>query len=157
MTPKVAEKKIENFVSPIQLNYQEKGNIITVIPEDEESFYLTVDKAIQACRAYNHTSAFSSQFQKLLERLALWIRENKREIDSAYLTVRDAGLLFLVMRNSKKYHGKFEDDLTLLDIEIAQDRNFNKIKLSVLAIPLVDFEQVVSFLNPQASFRYENA
>ena len=152
-TPKATVKKVENFVTPIQLHYQEKENYITVIPADEESFYLTVDKAIQACRAYNYTSAFSNQFQKLLERLAKWIHGNKGEIESAFLTVRDAGLLFLVVRNSKKYNGKFEDKLTDLDIEIARDKNYDKIKLSVLAIPQVDFEQISSFLDPKASLQ----
>jgi hypothetical protein len=156
MTPKASARIIENFVTPIQLLYQEKNNFITVIPEDEELFYLTVDKAIQACRAYNYTSAFSNQFQKLLDKLAQWIHVNKNEIESAFLTVRDAGLLFLVVRNSKKYNGQFEDKLTELDIEVAQDKNFDKIKLSVLAIPQVDFEQISSFLNPQASLRYNN-
>jgi hypothetical protein len=145
----------KDFYTPIVLNYEERDNFITVVPENADLFYMTVDKAIEACKAFNFASKFSAQFDKLLNRLAEWLNENKYYYKDAFLTVRDAGLLFLIVLKSKKYDDMFEDILTDLDIEIARDKRFDTIKLSVLAVPDMDIHQVASFMEPETSFKIQ--
>lgn len=145
------------FVTKVQLNWEENDERVTVLPEDEDQFYITVQHAIQACQAFNYSAKFSKQFDLLLERLARWIRDHNEEICNAFLTIRDAGLLFLINRNSIPYNRDFEDALTDLDIEIAQDSNFDTIKLSILALPKSDEDTIISFLNPEVSICYNYA
>jgi hypothetical protein len=145
---------LESYVSPIQLNWQEKNSVVTVIPGDEKLFYITIEKAIEACRAKNESVIFINQFMRLLNKLALWNKNHENDISNAFLTVRDANLLFLIVKKSVKFDSEFEDELTDLDIEIAQDKKFNKIKLSVLALPQTDFHSINSFLTPDSTFKY---
>ena len=62
------------------------------------------------------------------------------------ITVRDGGLLFLVVRREAEYEREFEDALTDLDAEIACDEEFDLIRLSVLALPHCPPEAMQSFL-----------
>ena len=70
------------------------------------------------------------------------------------MTVRDAGLLFLIVLNGTEYDSDFESELTRLDIEIANDSDFDLISLSVLALPKCDTVAVESFLSSKMKLRY---
>ena len=150
------KKSCENipFTTNITLHWERGNEIVTVTPENKEQFYLTVENAVNACKAYKTNAKFYYQFNKLLQRLAIWIREHDSNVGMAFLTIRDAGLLFLINRTSIKYDREFEDSLTDLDIEVAHDKNFNTIKMSVLALPKSNKEAILSFLNPKASICY---
>ena len=112
-----------DFIVPIKLRWQEKNNYVSVIPENKDTFYMTVEKAIQACQAHKNSAVFSNQFNSLLQKLGQWLKIHKDGILYAYVTIRDAGLLFLIVSKSNRYDGFLEDELTDLDVEIAQDKN----------------------------------
>lgn len=131
-----------------QLRYEDRDGMVVVTPEDEDRFAITVEAAIQACQVFREQALFRLQFKQTLQKVAEWLNDHADDVAQAYLTVRDAGLLFLVARKSNRYDQHFEDDLTELDIQIAQDQELNLIRLSVLAIPDASEDSVASFLAP---------
>jgi hypothetical protein len=135
----------------------EGGGHLIVVPEDQDRFVLTIEEAVKACRAYERTRSFENQFNILLRRLAHWIDEHRDLVRIGYLTVRDAGLLFLVVTKAAEYDRKLEDDLTDLDLEVANDPNLDLIRLSVLAIPPTGPEAIRSYLSPGFTLQYADA
>ena len=142
---------------PLRLSYAEKGRQVFVEPENEDRFLLTVNAAIEACREGDNVAKFKDQFRELLDVLATWIIHHGQEVKDAYVSVRDADLLFLVVRKSKAYDRSFEDELTDLDLQVAHDKDLNLIRLSVLALPKTSKDVVDSFLRPDWALRFPHA
>ncbi|MBL7132691.1 MAG: hypothetical protein ISS78_01205 [Phycisphaerae bacterium] len=143
---------IATLKDAIRLNYY-AGDVTPVIvtPADHDRFMLSVKDAALACQAGSDYVAFYQQFEKrLLPRLAAWLTEHKEKVHQAFVSVREGGLLFLVVRQQARYDAEFTDDLSALDAEIARNPEFNMIRLDVLALPLVSDEGARSFLNPEA-------
>ncbi len=139
---------------PLHLNFNAEGQMVVITPEDEDRYCMTIEEAVRACNAGKHQVSFQRQFENLLVKSADWLRKNPNDISSAYLTVRDSGILFFIVRKTSGYDDAFEDTLTDFDISIAEDPNFDKIRLSVLAIPNSPQETVDSFLKPTVTVKY---
>jgi len=89
-----------------------------------------------------------------LDTLGGWIKARQDKISQAFITTRDAGLLLLIVVKSASYDAGFEAELTELDMEIANDADFNLIPLGVLAIPMCPPDSVHSFLSRKMALRY---
>lgn len=151
-------------IDAIKLNWDEKKRQIVVTPEDNDKFVVTVGEAIEACKAtksdksYENYKKFADQFDVLLDTLWLWIQDHKQDVFKAYLTIRDSDLLFLPIKISCNYDDDFEDELTELDITIAQNSGLDLIRLSVLALPKSSDNALSSFVHPEhPSLVYHNA
>ncbi len=145
-------------IAPIQLQWKNKRHPVVVTPADEDRFCITVDEAIHACKAASSSAKFTGQFKVLLDYLADWLRQNKKIVQCAYLTVRDAGLMFLPVKKEVPYNRAFENSLTDLDLAVANDPNFDLIKLSVLSLPPVSNDAINSFISTEPTpLFYTNA
>lgn len=141
---------------PLQLDYYaDEGSQVIVTPQDEDRFLLSVQEAAEACRAGNKAILFKRQFGRLLKRLALWLGQYEEGVSRAFVTIRDAGLLFLVVQKTKAYDRDFENALTSLDIEIARDSNLDMVNLSVLALPSTSEDSYQSFAAPTFTLVYK--
>ena len=123
----------------------EDGRVL-VYGEGNERFLLTVQEAIKACGAYSTIAQFQTQMQELTELLSKWTTDRKSLIRDAYLSVKGGGLFFLVVMSGKEFDPEFEDELTALDIEIANSADFDLLRLEVFAIPDSPQACVDSFL-----------
>jgi len=141
----------------LHLDCRQRDGTVVVTPADQDRFALTVEEAVKACRAYEQASAFRHQFQILLRMLADWIGQHRDQVAEAYVTVRDAGLLFLVVKKVPQYDDALEDQLTELDLAVAQDPNLDLIRLSVLAVPPASQEAIDSFLASGFTLQYAHA
>ncbi|GAG19458.1 unnamed protein product [marine sediment metagenome] len=141
----------------IQLQWGEKHKQVTIVPEDEDRFNLTVEQAIRACKAEVGFAQFSSQLRKLLTLLANWTEGHALSLKISYLTVRDTGLLFLSVMQGAQFNRKLEDELTDLDIRIAQNVSLDKIRLSVLALPNCTPDRLDTFLSPEYTLEIPRA
>ncbi len=84
---------------------------------------------------------------KLLQReLARWLN-GRSDISNAYLTVRDGGFLFLVVKNDASYSESLEDELSELDIQLANDKLINSLSVDVLALPHASAVAVDTFID----------
>ena len=143
--------------SHILLPWSEKDKRVVIEDADEDRFSLTVEEAIEACSVYHKEkrAQFRRQFHDLLDFLGKWTYARRTEIFKAFLTIRDAGLLFLVVSRGKKYDPVFEDELTKLDITIANSEEFSEIQMSVQALPFCGAPNYDSFCNPDLTLEYK--
>ena len=144
--------------SPLQLTWSQKDRKVVLSAEDNDRFVLTVEEAIAACRVYDPSgrARLQTQFKRLLDLLGEWVGDHSEKIEKAFLTVRDRGLLFLVMMNQVQYDPALEDDLTELDLQIANEPDFQDFSVSVLALPECGADAYLSFINPQLSLEYKD-
>ena len=152
MTSKTMQK-----VPPIRLEYKQKGRQVYVEPVDENRFMVSVETAIRACQKLELEEQFTRQFAYLREILAGWLVAHRRKVKHAYLTIADAGLLFLVVTKSAQYDGPLEGELTSLDLDIAQNPQLDLIAMEVLALPKSSPANFESFLAPEMTLEYHHA
>lgn len=147
---------ITNEKRYIRLRWSEKDRRIVIEDKDEDRFSMTVEEAIAACRVYERGKqpVFRKQFQTLLDFLGAWCYGRSRKLAKVFLTIRDAGLLFLVVTKKKTYDENFEAQLTKLDINIARAQEFSEISLSVQALPLCDRNGYDSFCSSKWTLEY---
>jgi hypothetical protein len=132
----------------IQLDYS-RGGKVTVTPADQDRFVITIQEAVAACRGGKELLEYRSQFvEGLVPALKDWLASHRKKVRTAYLTIRDGGLLFLVVRKEAACDGEFTDDLTELEADIATDSRLNLIRMDALALPDVSDGSLKSFLNP---------
>jgi len=127
-----------------------------IVAEDNDQFLWTVQEVVRACKAQGRFADVGKQLRTLLQKLRDWCNSHPDDIREAYLTVRDSGLLFLLVRKTKPFNEALEEALTDLDLEVANDNDFDLIRLSVLALPATSEESVRSFL-PRQPPEVENA
>ena len=154
MSPVAPVKTFSVLDEPIDLHFEDHAGTVRVIPEDSDLMILSVNEAIEACRAFDQQLQFKRQFDMLINTLGAWLQARKDRIAEAFVTTRDAGLLLLIVTKAPKYDTQFESDVTDLDIQIANDSDYKLIDLSVLALPKCPQESVYSFLSRQMRLRY---
>lgn len=141
----------------IPLKWSEKDHKMVVVEDkDKDRFCLTLEAAIAACKAYDtkKRALVRNQFDNLLNFLGDWCYKRRKKLAKVFLTIRDAGLLFLVITNRKTYDEEFENELTNLDIKVAHEDSFSEICLSVQALPLCDAANYDSFCHPERTLEY---
>ena len=141
----------------LRLTWKQRGQHVLVEPDDEDRFCIAVDRVIRACQTEIKREDFERKFRLLLRKLAIWISSHSNLLSKACLTIRDQGLLFLVVRKDLRLDENLSDSLTALDIEIAQDPQLQEIRLSVLALPATSDEGIASFLVPGETLTYKHA
>ena len=132
----------------VQLDYKKDGTVVVTL-EDQDRFVITVQEAVAACRGAKEVLEYRRQFvDGLVPTLKKWLEARKKKVRTAYLTVRDGGILFLVVRKDAAYDGDFTDELTSLELLIAHDPSLKLIRVDVLALPDISDEAARSFLSP---------
>lgn len=140
----------------IPLKWLEEDRKVLVEDADEDRFFMTVQEAIDACKVYERAKQpmFRKQFNMLLDFLGGWSYMRRNKLEKVFLTIRDAGLLFLVVTKRKTYDENFEEELTRLDLEIAHSEDFSEILLSVQSLPLCNQSNYDSFCYPERTLEY---
>lgn len=124
------------------------------IPRDRQKYIDAVTEAARACHASDDALHFADQFSAMLEALSDWIHQHEDRIGSAYLTIRDNDILFLVMQQAVQYDRELADAVTDLDIELANSADFNLLRLNTLAIPAVSADSATAFLASGQVYTY---
>lgn len=115
------------------------------VPREREKYLDAVTEAARAYHASGDTLHFADQFSAMLEALSDWIRQHQNRIGSAYLTIRENDIRFVVMQQDKKFDRELTEALTELDLELANREEFELIRLNTLAIPAVSPESATAF------------
>ncbi len=151
-----AHRPTINRPSVVHLDIKQKGGQVTVTPSDEDRFSISVERAIAACQADARAEEFKKQFGLLIRRLGEWLA-SRSDIDGAWITKRDRHLLFLVVRTSPEYDRDFEDALSALDLELAQDGHLDLIRISTMNLPPVSKEALSGFLDSELALPFAPA
>jgi hypothetical protein len=131
----------------IQLTWQQRDGDLVVTPSDQDRFMVKVGRAIEILRLRKREEQFSNQFNLLIKRLACWLENHTGIWDRAFLTAGESVLRFIVVRKQVRFDEKATDALSDLGIEIANDPDFDLIKLGTRALPLASNEALQSFLD----------
>jgi hypothetical protein len=140
----------------VQLNYGQDGTVV-VTPRDQDRFALTIEAAIQACALHIETERREATFRLLCQTLGEWQRDRRDsgKITRAILTTRDNSLLFLVIMKEPRFDPELEEELTELELHLADDPQLRGIPVTVMAFPPVaDNEALFSFVNPEVVINF---
>ncbi len=142
---------------PIILDFKGTGRQVLVKPENNDLFFMSVQRAAQACQMADQAYAFGLQFRSLLDKLAAWITSHRKQIGTAFVTLRDGGFLFLVIQKKAVLDMDFEKEMTELDLEIASDESWKLLRLNVLALPACTEDSQAAFLYADETWTFQNA
>lgn len=137
----------------IRLLFREADRKVFVEPEDQDRYMQTVAQVLNALHDAQDKNKAIEQFGVLKDRLGSWVQERKDKIEQAFLTFRDSDLLFLIIRREVGYDTEFEDELSDLELEIANNEELDQIEIEALALPRVEPGVAESFLS--SLFRLE--
>lgn len=137
----------------VRLHWQDDRDVL-IRMEDNDLFTMHVSEAIEACRAYQSQEDFKDQFQELLRNLAEWVRQRTTKLQRALLTVRDTGVLFLIVQRGCPLDEELSNELTDLDLHIANATDFSLIRLDVMLLPEVSNEGVLCFQGQQPAVEF---
>lgn len=139
-----------------RLNWSQADLRFVIEPQDEDRFVMTKEEVIEACRVYDKAKrgSFQVQFKNLINHLCAWSYARQGRLAHAFLTLRESRLLFLVVTKGTAYDDQFENELTALDIEIANSDAFSEISLSVQSLPNCGAHAYRSFCKPSVTIQF---
>jgi len=143
-------------ITSVQLDWAMKDGLVIVTPRDQDRFIFIVRRAIEILQQAEQAEKFERQFNMLLRVLAEWLKD-RTDIRRAFLTDRDGALAFVVVRNSCTYDDDFEDALSEIDFQIANDPDLDLIKMDAIALPSASESAVSAFLDPDFVLEYDHA
>ncbi len=143
-------------VAPIEINYWSENDTIVVTPDDLDRFDIQKEVAIEVLRiASQHEKSFHAQMKLLLRRLAEWIDAHKANVTRGFLTIQDGSMVFVVVKSDPKLDEPLEDSLSEMDVAIANDPDFNLLRLNTIALPPATREALMSFLDERFLVSYD--
>ena len=135
----------------IQLNDPALAGV-TVHHEDGDTFALTKQMIARSGQIAAQVIAINRQLNALRVELGQWAFKHAKAIDRAFLALRGDHFLFLAVLKAKGYDSLLEDDLTELDMRVAQNSDYDQIRLSVLSLPACAEDVIRSFLPHPGAF-----
>lgn len=159
---KTAKKTASSLNAKTYRQVHPDDKFVVFLEDGNEPLVIRRQQAKQACRYQGSMQNFTRQLSKLGDELAGWLNDHAQgRVKRAYLTGRDRGLLFLVVKSDEEYDAKFGSLLSELDIHIATCGKYPDMIVDVRAIPPVDAESpmeqafrgdpVVSFVQKDAN------
>ena len=141
----------------IFLNLKERDRKVMVVWENEDRFMTTVEDAARACHQASQNKVFQEQFSRLIDHLAAWVRQYQERFAHAFLTMRDYGLLFVVVQRDTPMDVVLNERLLDLDLEVSQDPEFDLVCFDTMPLPRASVEGMWAFLNPNYLLEFRDA
>lgn len=117
---------------PIHLTFRSVEQVV-VEPDDNDRFVTTAAEAARACQQAQATKEFQDEFKAFLSHIHGWCTAHGKEVESGYVDIGDGGLRVNICMKSDDFDFDFDDLITELDIELAQQ--FPKCIAEVTQIP----------------------
>lgn len=116
---------------------------------------LAIVNAAAPDRADVNLPAYRSEVHNLMALLRGWVGARRERIQSAQLAVKAPGrLLFLVVQRERLLDESLSDELTELDLHVANSDEFRQIALDVLLIPFVSQASLSALIASDACVSY---
>lgn len=120
---------------------------VQVIRLDGDRFVTTAQEAINFLSLAGRAVAFQQQLKELLNRIYQWADDRKQKIAAAYIVFGGDGITVVVVQRGVRFDFAFEEELTDLDIEVANNEAFQLLPFSTLLVPKVSDTVLKSFLS----------
>lgn len=129
---------------------------VTIHPENGDVFTLSKQMIARSGRLMSRIEAFEQQLATLKLDLESWAAAHSESVAEAFLVLKGDHFVFLAVLKGKAYDSVLEDALTELDMQVAQNPDYNLINLSVLALPAFAEDAIRSFLPHGAGAKNES-
>lgn len=144
-----------NCDSSVELDWYDGNETIRVTPRDQDRFEISKDQAIDVLQINEeHRILFGKQFNLLLSELADWIDDHIASIKVAYVTMRDASFLFVVVKRDPLFDLEFEDHLSDLDFRLANDTALDLVSINTMSLPPTSADSLQSFFHDKVRMVY---
>ena len=150
MTPHLIQK-----LNPIIIDWYAEAETIEITGQNNLRFEVQKDVAIKVLRAVQDRSRAVRQIDLLLERIGRWTSERRPQLRDIFLTVQDSSFLLVLVQNAVRHDDELEEALSELDVEIANDPDFELLKLNAILLPPVSEDALMSFLDPRFLLSYD--
>jgi len=153
MSTVVAKKQV------LRLRHYSNDDVL-VHPPNNDLYIVTASEAVEAIQRWvspynkvmtvlaDHLKTIKEQSEALLKKLQDWSAKHSEIICRADFRVMSLDdFLFVVMQKDVPYDFDLCDKLTELDIEIANDADFNLVTLNVLSIPRCSSDAATAFID----------
>lgn len=122
------------------------GGRVTVTDEDEDRFSLHINEAVLACRSHTNAERFRKQVHILLNRLHKWSVDHEDEVREAVLMIQEMEFLLICITKHGPISAELDNDLTDLELEIANDSDINQLPFSGQLLPPLSEEATRGFI-----------
>lgn len=143
----------KNRIRALLLRREPSGKV-RVGPEDLDRFAIQREKAARILRLVDRTEQFEKQFSLLLDTLGNWVSQNRGKVSDSYVTLQEGVLSLVVIRKQPEYDADFEDVLSELEVDIANDPDLNLIEFTTMPLPPVSEAALRSFINESVCLKY---
>jgi hypothetical protein len=140
MTTNVARK------APIRLSYRDGQVMVT--PEDQDIFFISAEKAAEACRqAVQRDDRVKSFKERFLVPLHRWCERHMDRVAACYLPVPSGYLQAFIVTNSKRFDFELGDQIAALERELSKDGW----QVGLSQLPAADDRSLTTFFNPEGA------
>lgn len=136
----------------VELDWYDESEIVQVNPRDQQRFEIQKDRAIEILRAEKNAERFQKQLMLLVNTILHWAIPLQDKLSKAILTFQDGALALVVVQKVGKYDESLQDNLLDLDLNIANDVDFDLVKVKTILLPKVSDEALSSFLDKRLLF-----
>lgn len=93
---------------------------------------------------------YRDQLNLLREKLLTWLEGHKEAVAGAFVTNRPKGLMFVIVQKSCEHDAAFDDEVSALDVKIANDPDLPLIRMDAIAVPFAGNEALASLIGDEA-------
>lgn len=120
---------------------------VQVVRLEGDRFIVTAQQAIDCLSLASQAARFQSQFNELLQKLYVWVDERRTRVSAAYISISREGITLLVVQRDVAADFELEEQLVDLDLEVANEGEFDIIPFNTLLVPRVGSDVLKSFLS----------
>jgi hypothetical protein len=137
----------------IQLRYSD--GIVMVTPEDEDRFFMTAQRAVEACQEAHRLDAAVRSFKEQFVRpLHDWCGAHRRGVQSCYVPMPTGGhLKVFVVGSSARFDFSLATEVANLELTLS-DAGWS---VNVLQIPAASEDDLHTFFDPNESIQVYDA
>ncbi len=134
---------------PVRLSYKDGQVIVT--PEDQDIFFISAEKATEACKNAIRAEERVSRFKTgIILPLLEWCETNKDRVSACYVGVPESAALPVYVVGATE---RYDFDLTEKTSELAFQYEDSGWAIHVSQIPNCDRETLYGFFNPDRALQ----
>ena len=130
----------------IQLDFREGDRQVTVSPQDQDRFTITVEQAAWSCQMGHQAIQYQKLLLEMFGHIHQWCQQRADKVERCLAGFQDGQWTFFFTNKTQKYDFSFGDALADLDIELAE--KFNGIQCDTLQIPAQSPGRIRTFIEP---------
>lgn len=137
----------------IQLRYSD--GMVMVTPEDEDRFFITAQRAVEACQqAHQFDAAVRSFKEQFVKPLHVWCSQRRQTVQSCFVPMPAGGhLKVFIVGSSSRFNFALATDVAELELTLS-DAGWS---VNVLQIPATSEDDLHTFFDPNESIQVYDA